>query len=334
MIQIPTSLRKKFVTLAFSLMFVSGMYAQGLRPSAPSELFRSTEGRFRMSAIEEVGDTLVPPGLASSCGDTVTVYLPSGTGAWGYISGNNQYGDKQKAQKFTYASFANTLISEVWVFFAEAKGPGNSAVKVNVYSATTGGAPATLLGSSSTLTKSQLQLSPTSLVPTIFPFTQSPTLTGADFFLSVDLSAAYAAADTIGIFSTRNNCGTDAWEQFSDDTWFAMNDGTNSWGLNLNLDILGIVKVTTGVDASMGWEGIALGSIQLNGHTATLSYDQSTAEPVEMAMYSINGERISKWTEQPGAAQSSYDHGPLPAGVYIWTIANSRGQIGLKWIKP
>ncbi len=327
--RIPTFHAGYLCTAVFLLLWSHSALAQGHRASSQTGDIISKGGYFPAWSQ----DTIVPDEFFRPCGDSVTVYAPDS--AWGFMSGTNGYGDLQKAQLVSTFIDASVDLVEAWVFFAVNKGPGLSTIKMNVY-ATFFTGPLFFTGSSESILASQIRVSPDSLVPTIFLFPDTLRLTALPFF-AVDFSDCYANHDTLATYTTKDPCrGYGSWEQHADSIWYAVNDSTSGWGLDLAFYMAAIVKIGPGVaiDDKLGWEGISLKNIEVQDQLATLSYEQSILEPVEMAIYSATGAHLATWTEHPGTHGSSFDHGALPSGVYVWMVSTSHGRVGLKWRKP
>jgi hypothetical protein len=318
-------MQKLLLFFVFSFFAVAFTWGQQARPSAQTDRLVSNGGKFQGQQTEVVNDTLIPSGLLLACGDTVTIYSSSDN--WGYVTGTNGYGDKEKAQRFSFPNFSGAAVVEAWVFFAEKGGPGTAQITTKAYSAASAtAAPGALLGTSTARTAAQVALNPTSLVPTIFPFPTAAALTSADFFLSVDINAAYGTGDTLGIFSTRDDCGGGAWEKFSDDRWFSFTDAT-SWGLSLSLYVLPILQRATSLDAE-ALRGQTY--VSREGNEMVLVREGYAAHAASMKLYTAQGQLVADWQAQPGE-RATFDASQLPEGVYVWVVETAEGAFGLKF---
>lgn len=174
---------------------------------------------------------------------TPTLY---GSQTGGYVSGNNAYGDKAKADFFSGATNGWT-ISDVYIYFGAASG-SSAQVPVKVWNDNgTAGAPNTVLGTVnvpiSTIVTNVNAQSPT-LAHFATPVTQDGT-----FFVGVTLPTT--AGDTVAIVTNSDgetNPGT-AWEQWSSNAWYAYSDAS-AWGLNIQHAIWPILCNPTNVSVS------------------------------------------------------------------------------------
>jgi len=162
----------------------------------------------------------------------------------GYVAGNNGYGDKAKAQKFSPV-YSPAYINDIIVWFGAKKytsGNPASAVSINVYNmngagVTTAGnvnnAPGTILGSGTV---------PISLIDTtgLMLITLPSTVTvSAPFSIGVDFTTL-SAGDTVGIVSTTDGDAGSAelsWEKWSDNVWHTL---LEAWPLDIDLGLIPI----------------------------------------------------------------------------------------------
>ena len=176
-------------------------------------------------------DTLIPAAFQDTCG--LSVFSFTINGRWGFLAGTNEFGDREKAQRFSFDGASEFTVPEIWAFFAERSVVGDGNVVATVYDDAGDGSPGTDLGSSSPVKTSELNIDPNSVLATVFTFDTPPTVTTPQFFASIDLSALYPANDTLGLLISNDGCGdgADSWELFSDGTtWVTIDDATNSWG--------------------------------------------------------------------------------------------------------
>jgi hypothetical protein len=195
-----------------------------------------------------------------------------GSSATGYISGNNSYGDKAKAEYYAAAGINGQQVTgAVILFYRNAaglgtrNGTGNGKVTVEMLNKSSTGGPGTTVLASKDVTLSSI-ISSTSvnnvsyvgnpliayqqniIKPVKVNFNTPVTING-DFFINVKLPTS--AGDTAVIFmnTIRNTNGYNtSWEQWSDNSWVAYSTPSpDGWGISTSLAILPtICPITTG----------------------------------------------------------------------------------------
>ncbi len=149
-------------------------------------------------------------------------------GDFGFLAGNNSYGDQAKAEEFTAPAGNN--VTGAYVFFSVATinaADSNTTIAVNVYDTTgTGGSPGNILATTNiTLASIAAQVTAVGtlqqLVPLYVPFYSAPAVTTGNFFIGVVLPTT--TGDTVAVFSnSQTTTSGRGWEQWQDGTW-------NSW---------------------------------------------------------------------------------------------------------
>ncbi|OFX24386.1 MAG: hypothetical protein A2033_12715 [Bacteroidetes bacterium GWA2_31_9] len=185
--------------------------------------------------------TVLPQGSATC--DTLTNF--SGTPAVygiqspesGYMTGNNSYGDKSKAEYFaSYAPY--TKIDKFLVYFGVASG-GSSNVTFNILNQS-GSAPGSVIATA-TVSLTTIKTNTTGNLPTEIDFVPDVTIPGPFYF---EVVLPTTAGDTVAIISNTDGDATanTSWEKWSDNTW---HDFTSAWGVDLNLAI-SVIACTDG----------------------------------------------------------------------------------------
>ena len=160
-----------------------------------------------------------------------TLFVASnGNNAVGYVAGNNNFGDKHKAQVFPNTTNTAMKIEQVILLFGGkylSSGNANSKVAVKTYAwnGTTPGSSTSavdlLVNDIDTLAGSW----------NIVTFT-NPATVGSDFGVGIDLTAT-ASGDYVGLYSSEdgggNVYGNLAWEQWNDNSWHLFS-GAETWG--------------------------------------------------------------------------------------------------------
>jgi len=154
----------------------------------------------------------------------INLYTFSGGG--GYLSGNNKYGDKEKAQFFDASSTSDLYITKVWIAFGRARAKdGNTKVPVKVYNGTSG-KPGALLGSVDLkISDLTTDVKNNNYSEAVFnPAIALPT--SKKIFVSVDISNlpwGTSDKDSIAVLSSdQDGSGTDAWDKLSNDKWASL----------------------------------------------------------------------------------------------------------------
>jgi PKD repeat protein len=240
---------------------------------------------------------------------TPTLYSSS-TG--GYVSGNNAYGDKAKADFFSGATTGWT-ISDAYIYFGVATG-SSSQVPVKIWNDNgTGGAPNTVLGTVN-VPISTIVSNVTAQTPTLVHFA-TPVVQDGTFFVGVTLPTT--AGDTVAIVTNQDgdtSPGT-AWEQWSDNVWYPYSS-TSAWELNVQHAIWPILCNPTNVSVSAA---SSLISMYPNPAQDKLNfYFGSYQGNVEIVISDILGKEIMRQTLNVNNMNSSLiDISSLKTGVYI-----------------
>lgn len=215
----------------------------------------------------------------------------------GFVAGNNQFGDLEKAQLFEGTGGGS--VSEFLIFAAAKNVGGNGNVLGVIYAADgTNGAPGTVLGTSAPVAMSAIDTSG-NLTSFSFP---SPVTVGDNFFCSVVLSQTMG--DTIGMITTVDSCtagantSANAWELFGDGRTWAPFDAASSWGLVVDLAIFAILEgpPNTSVDETSDQIPTSFGLDQnypnpFNPST-TIQFDLPRQSEVTLSIYNINGQLV------------------------------------------
>lgn len=160
----------------------------------------------------------------------------------GYVSGNNQYGDREKAQfysltKMGYKKEASVQSVLVRAVYKTVSGSGESLV-AKVWSCDSGRIfPDSLKAVSLPVAMSSIS---TDGSLSQFSFSQPVPVTDS-FFISIELPTI--TGDTVVIQSTDDHCVAESgysWEMWSDSTWHAL---VNSWILNIDLALFPVAEV-------------------------------------------------------------------------------------------
>lgn len=289
--------------------------------------------------VLEPTDTAFTNTFFDTCGQFVNFF--GVTDGWGYVSGTNNFGDLEKAQRFNFPGADNYFASEVAVYFNDAKAVGDGEVSVKLYEVDNDGSPGALLGTSNPLKVSELVVSEQDVFPTIFTFAEPVQLNGSQFFASVDLSNLYATQDTVGIFNTNEGCGdgSSTWELFSDgNNWFPFSSD-NSWGVNVDLFIFVVLELNISDvnDLSPEEAGLHLKAAYPNpaNNNITLDFSLDQKENISIDIYRANGQLVKRHnlgSRYQGNHREVLPLHELSDGVYFYAFSTTKVRVLKKFI--
>jgi hypothetical protein len=149
--------------------------------------------------------------------DTLTLYTFINNNS-GYLSGNNSYGDLEKAEQFS-GPVGSQLTGAYFGFgYDRVKSADSSlTVTINAYDATgTGGSPGNTIATT-TVTLRQIAAAVHSNSLLFVSFGSPPTLTASTYFISVVLPTT---GDTIALLTNQQNSYDGlGWEKWNDNSW-------------------------------------------------------------------------------------------------------------------
>ena len=285
-------------------------------------------------------DTAFTSSFLDTCGLFVNFF--GVTNGWGYVSGTNNFGDLEKAQRFDYPGANNYSATEVAVFFHDAIVVGDGDLSVKLYDVNSDGSPGNVLGTSNSLKVSDLVIpDENNVLPTFFTFEEPVQLEGSQFFASVDLSNLYATQDTVGIFNTNEDCGdgSSTWELFGDGTtWFPFSS-EGSWGIDVDLFIFVVLElsVTDVNNVSPEEVGLHLRDAFPNpaGNQITLDFSLDQREDIHVSIYHANGQLVKNHylgSRMQGSHREVLSLKDLNSGVYFYSIATTKTRVLKKFI--
>jgi hypothetical protein len=327
------------LAISVSLFLCSGIYAQKRSINENKEPSKSARNIQNHSRELEV---VFYPTVDDMCSDEVTSFGLEGS--WGFISGNNEFGDKEKAQLLEFTGSATFQILGVGGFFVMPSivGGGMISAKVYMMDEATGG-PGELSSTSMPLNISEIIPPSDSAVElTIFDFGEDeiPFVDYASFFAAFDFSALYASQDTVGLYHTMEECGSgsNSWEKWADDTWHSLDSAYNP-ALNIDFLITAIVQFDemTTVDEYINDRGLQLYPASPNPaqEKTILNYALEQADQVDIQIFDAQGKLIKALTQDlmpAGRHQKevfTYDYSP---GTYFYRIATNNGHLMSRFV--
>jgi len=306
-------MKKLFTILSLSALVV-GVNAQR-QVGAP---LLSIENPFKVSMDKAPFDTLTPP-RRGDCSDSLLLYsFPASSGDDGYLFGTNSFGDLKKGQIFT-----NGTIGKVVAAFGYVVVVGNGSYTASIYQVSAN-LPTTLLGSSQASPASSAISLPTpgvSLLP--FIFTTPVNIPATDFAVTVNVDGA--AGDTIGLFSTPQNCGgNQSVEQWDDNSWHTI---LAEYGANFDI-FLGVIVDRAGAsisEANMPSAGIAPNPAV---DFTMIGYNTKENGNVTIKITNLAGQTVmllNEGAKQAGTYTRVIDVNTLAAGTYLYEV-NCNGK--------
>jgi PKD repeat protein len=228
----------------------------------------------------------------------LTIYGAPGTS--GYFSGNNGYGDKAKAEKFSRTP--NSKIKNgIYLFYRAKDGATADSVWFKAWDDSgAGGSPGATLDSVKVpiaAIATAITNNPQGIGTVVVAFPTEPVSTSGNFFLGVDLPTV--AGDTLVLFTDTLTSfgGGRGWEKYSNDTWHPYTD----YGFPDSTDQLGnsIAALTCGPPAKPDADFTASPTAGC-GSVTTEFTDASTNTPTSWA-----------WTFTGGVPATSTDQNPI-----------------------
>jgi PKD repeat protein len=259
-------------------------------------------------------------------GNMVMYSIRYTNGAYGYVSGNNGYSDKAKADFFMPASPYNKLVG-VYFKFGKAKRISSHVINVPVKvwnNSGPAGAPGTVLLSDS-IPFQQIINDVNTNKYTFVEFATPVDMTGS-FYVGVELPAQ--AGDTLVLLTNKNGQtmpGT-AWEEWRDGNWYAYSDSV-SWNYNLSHAIFPVICKQ---DYSMDEKTYDDVSVYPNPATQqfTIDFGKNPEGNVSVKIYNSIGTLVKDFQyNESAASQLSIDMGDCNSGIYIVSISNGTRQI-------
>lgn len=282
------------------------------------------------NGLRDVTDTILPPSFIPASegglGCFTGIYASPDSG---YVTGNNQYGDLEKAQFYSLSQlgYADTgALQSVLVSFSyKTQNASPENIDVRIYGVdSTGAMPGNLLATSESLNLSAINTSGY----TQFIF-NTPVQVGDSFFVSVQLPDS--TGDTLVILSTADNCVAHSgwsWEKWSNQTWHSI---LNSWILNIDLAVFPVVTLpeVSGISQATSNE-FSLFPNPANSYFTIAQ--QGNFERIEsMSLFDSQGKLMSeiKPTSNSGSTVN-FNCTEFPEGLYTLLIHNAHSYNRVK----
>jgi len=258
-----------------------------------------------------------------------------GSQGGGYVSGNNDYGDKSKMQLFdqNYGVVGPGTISKVLLWIPVKEYITGGSFAINIWS-DVAGEPGTIIGTT-TMTVAAIDTVAANImwIGGAVPYNVTGTFgtaisyTGQKFWAGVVLPTT--AGDTIGIATTSDGDFADGithtGEYWSDNTFHTFGDPAN-WNLNVALAIFPIVNITalSGIE-----ENVVVSQIYPNPTNGMMNFVFATNQTSHIVVRDLAGRSVA--TVQVNAATTiSADFSELAAGTYLYETVNFDGVVTSK----
>ncbi|NRA12338.1 MAG: T9SS type A sorting domain-containing protein [Crocinitomicaceae bacterium] len=260
-----------------------------------------------------------------------------GSAGAGYVSGNNDYGDIGKYQRFdaSLGILGGGELQSV-LLWIPIKDDNGGSFTVDIIDFTGGTAGAVL--ASETVTLASVDTAIMSLTPfnsNTMAYNVAVTLstplaiTGTTDIL-IGIGLPVTTGDTMAVISSTDGDFTDAvshtWEQWSDNSFISTNDGTtNSWEMDIAFGIFPVISYYAGLN-----EATVTAKVYPNPATDVLNITASN-EVSTVSIIGMDGKVIS--TTDVNGTTTSVDIAALNAGVYFYEVVTVEGTVRNTFVK-
>lgn len=319
-------MKKIFIMLLVSTMMVVGVQGQIVRNNtfSPSGVHKNNELHINQDILqrEVVCDTLRFP-----LPGVITYYFLNPPEA-GYVTGNNSYNDKVKAEFYDSLTFGSAITGFI-ADFAVAKSMSNSNADIifGIWdNSGDNGKPGTMVASATKSLISIIADVDNENISTVM--LNNPYTPVNDFYIGVVLPQT--PGDTVALWCRKDVEGYvgNAWEQWEDNSWHAFNED-NGWYLNTSMTLHPIVCKTIGINEVTD----PLASIVPNPSNGIVNvHTWKNNTEINMEIYSFNGARVYAKAYPGTVTNFNIDLGFLPKGVYVVRLFDEKRQHSQKMI--
>ena len=263
---------------------------------------------------QENCDTLTYPFVGS-----YTYYLVTGEG-FGYVSGNNNYQDKAKAN-YLFSYPADSEIQGLLLEFAIAKhGSGtNPSITFAIWDNTGSEGSPGAVKASATIPLTQIVQDVSNETFTYVQFTNAVPI-NAPFYAGVILPTS--VGDTIVLWTNTNGDVSPAigWEQWSDNKWYPYSS-TSGWGLSISNAIFPVVCPSSqDAESLLKPEDIRIFPNPATDQV-TIRFSNPDPAPVRISIYNIMGGLMKTVENLPSqSATTTISLSGYPKGLYFIII--------------
>ena len=260
-------------------------------------------------------------------GDKLALYLASNNGSAenGYVSGNNKYGDKAKAEFFNIDEFnGKDAITGAFIAFGYAKGRDNEFITIQVIEDNNNTPSTTILGDAKISLKEVKENADKDY--NYFKF-EPPVKVNGSVYLSVILPQYLG--DTIAIMTTEESKINTAWELNSSNIW---NNYEDSWGVSVShLMALEIGSFTDIKDGCTVKNSIIIYPNPIEDNI-NIDFQTKTYKKVDILIQDTYG-RVIYSKSYNNIALININTSNLKTGFYVLTIVTDENILNKKIIK-
>lgn len=264
----------------------------------------------------------------------LNLYLVSEAGQNGYVSGNNSYGDKAKAEKISTFVAGSKVKGAIFYFAIANTGNANDVITAKVWnSGGTGGKPGAVLGSKTAKIidiAANVNLFETTYIefPVLIPVT-------GPFYVGTDLNNT--PGDTVAIITTSDGDvpagANSAWEQQASNVWYPYSEPSpTGWGLDLKHFIFPVMCTTVGIGEILQESNVSVFPNPVNQNlSVVIGKDVKNSS---VLIYNLLGQQVAPATiNNSGKLTYSVDVSNLTPGVYFIQVKTELGNITRKFVK-
>lgn len=317
---------KKYYLIAVSLFLLSGISEAQIVKDATS----AKSGKIRVNHpatgnLNERSDVICDTIRFPMPGE-ITYYYFEGPNASGYLTGNNSYKDKVKAEYFTAAEQGST-ITGIIAEFAIATSATNPDVTFAIWDNTgANGKPGTIVASATKSLASIVNDVQNEQITTVMlntPF--EPT---TPFYAGVILPVA--AGDTLALWCRKHESGYDgtAWDQWSDGSWYAVGD-PEVWQSEMEISFLlhPIVCKVVGIDEPND-DVVQISPNPSNGIINITT--RKSLQTMNLEVYDMRGSRVYARSYPGSLTRVNIDLSFLPKGIYMVSLSDGSARYNRK----
>jgi zinc-dependent metalloproteinase lipoprotein len=275
-------------------------------------------------------DTLINPG------DQLVNYTVGAANGGGYVSGNNGYGDKIKAEYHTQAGISGNRVTGVITYFYKNgnNGTGGNAtgtIAVQLYNGnnTSGPSGAAVKTENVTLgTLATAGVQNQTVLAYAHTFATPYTLTANEFFAAIRLPTTSGDTAVVYLMDTLDGQSINtAWEQWSNNAWYAFNNAS-AWGGNATLGIFPIVcPASIGLNASELNNQISIFPNPSTG-IINLAFALKNQSNVKIEVTNMLGQTVYSDIESNVSAQTKTIRlNDVAKGVYMITVSTANEKL-------
>jgi hypothetical protein len=283
------------------------------------------------SIAKSLTEVVEPEFRELACGDSVSFVLVAEPES-GFVTGTNSFNDIAKGQQLRYEANVEYELIDIGVAFANVDAAAlDRSVTVNIfYDLTNIDQP---IATSNPVLLSDISLSDTEILYTIFTFPNPVVLDQEAFIVMVDFSDTYTDDPSyMTIFSSVIGCGDGrtAFEIFEGDSGTEFGTIFDNWSeLNVELLINATVEVVPpSSDRFLGLDYATVLAPNPVHRSARLEYTATESGVYRTTLIDLHGRALRTEVADLSSAATTtidWDLSDLPTGVYVYHIEGPEG---------